>query len=234
MLHSLRSALAFVVLGWHAAFAQARVVSAPPEPSLLNITGQWSRASVLGDLRELRTGPDYRELRVWSGYTLTSGTQGVILRRANGQWSAFLARVMRCETRIPRVVGETASRATIQRYTMEARQHCNTKVDDVAPGTQIITTDSLFVAPLNVPESTIVAAWSAAEHAGVYRLPARVERNRVLDDPFMYVVELRSGSDYRGSTIEHLTQPEAPADQQVKDIYAAVNRVLKDDQILKP
>jgi hypothetical protein len=209
-------------------------VSAPPEPSLLNIIGQWSRASILGDLRELRTGSDYRELRVWGGFTLTSGSQGVILRRANGQWSAFLARVMRCEIQIPRVVGETASRATMQHYIAEARQHCNTKVDDVCPGAQIITTDSLFVAPLNVPESTIVAAWTAAERAGVFQLPPRIERNRPMDDPFIYVVELRSGGDYRASMIEHLAQPEAPADQQVKDIYAAVNRVLEDEQILKP
>ncbi|HKW47629.1 MAG TPA: hypothetical protein VJN70_09290 [Gemmatimonadaceae bacterium] len=233
MSHPLRSVLALATFVSHLGLAQARVVSAPPEPSLLNITGQWSGASILGDLRELRTGSDYRELRVWGGYTLTSGTQGVILRRANGQWSAFLARVMQCEIQIPRVVGETASRATIQRYSAEARRQCGTKVD-VGPGTQVITTDSLFVAALSVPESTIEAAWTAAERAGVFQLPPRIERNRTMDDVFMYVVELRSGGDYRASTIEHMTQPEIPADQQVKDIYAAVNRVLKDEQILKP
>jgi len=233
MTQSLLSVLALVLVS-HAGLAQARVVSAPPEPSLLNIIGQWSRASILGDLRELGTGSDYRELRVWSGFTLTSGAQAVILRRANGLWSAFLARIMRCEIQIPRVVGETASRATMQHYNEQARRQCGTRVEDVGPGAQIITTDSLFVAPLTVPESTIVGAWTAAERAGVLQLPPRVERDRAMDDPFMYVVELRIGRDYRASTIEHLAQPEASADQQVKDIYAAVNRVLKDDQILKP
>src|SRR6476469_3655486 len=96
--------------------AQARVLSAPPEPSLLNITRQWSRASSLGDLRELRTEADYRELRVWLGFGLTGETQGIILRRANSHWSALFARVMRCEIQIPRSVGDTASRATIERY----------------------------------------------------------------------------------------------------------------------
>ena len=234
MTHPFGSALALAVLASHAGFAQARVVSAPPEPSLLNITGQWSRASILGDLRELRTGPDYRELRVWGGFALTTETQAVILRRANGQWSAFLARVMRCEIQIPRVVGETASRATMQHYNAEARRQCGKKLEDVGPGAQIITTDSLLVAPLNVAESAIEAAWTAAVRAGAFQLPPRVERNRAMDDVFMYVVELRSGADYRASMIEHLTQPETPADQQVKDIYAAVNRLLKDEQVLKP
>ena len=97
-----------LVAGAHAGYAQARVLSAPPEPSLLNITRQWSRASSLGDLRELRTAPDYRELRIWLGFGLTTETQGFIVRRTTGHWSAFFARVMRCEIEIPRTVGDTA------------------------------------------------------------------------------------------------------------------------------
>jgi hypothetical protein len=218
----------------HAAFAQVRVLSAPPEPSLLNITRQWSRASALGDLRELRTGSEYRELRVWGGYGLTTETQGVVLRRANGQWSAFLARVMRCEIKIPRVVGETASRATMQHYTDEARHQCGIKLRDVGPGSQIITTDSLLVDSLGVPGPTIEEAWNAAVRAGVFQLPGHVERQPAIDDAFMYVIEVRSGNDYRASAIEHLDRPATQADQQVKDVYAAVNRLLKDEQVLKP
>jgi len=217
-----------------AAFAQARVLSAPPEPSLLNITRQWSRASTLGDLRELRTGADYRDLRVWGGYGLTTETQGVVLRRANGQWSAFLARVMRCEIKIPRVVGETASRATMQHYTDEARHQCGIKLADVGPGSQIITTDSLLVDSLGVPGPTIEEAWNAAVRAGVFQLPGHVERQPAIDDAFMYVIEVRSGNDYRAAAIEHLDRPATQADQQVKDVYTAVNRVLKDEQVLKP
>jgi len=231
------------LLGWavvltvalsRAVFGQARVLSAPPEPSLLNITRQWSRASTLGDLRELRAGADYRELRVWGGYGLTTETQGVVLRRVNGQWSAFLARVMRCEIKIPRVVGETASRATMQRYTDEARHQCGIKLRDVGPGSQIITTDSLLVDSLSIPGPTIDEAWNAALRAGVFQLPGHVERQPAIDDAFMYVIEFRSGNDYRSSAIEHLEHPATQADQQVKDVYAAVNRLLKDEQVLKP
>ena len=231
---SLHFAITLAVLASQTGFAQARVLSAPPEPSLLNITRQWSRASALGDLRELHTGSDYRELRVWGGYGLTTETQGVVLRRANGQWSAFLARVMRCEINIPRVVGETASRATMQQYTDEARHQCGIKLRDVGPGSQIITTDSLLVDSLSVPGPTIEEAWNGTVRAGVLQLPAHVERQAVIDDVFTYVVELRSGNDYRASAIEHLEHSVTKADQQIKDVYAAVNRLLKDDQVLKP
>ena len=226
---SLRSAaspriivLALIVLVAPRVAAQARVVSAPPEPSLLNIIGQWSRASTLGDLRELRTEADHRELRVWLGFGLTTETQGVILRRAHGRWSAYFARVMRCEIQIPRSVGDTASRATMERYNAEARKRCGTTVADVSPGSQVVTTDTLLVAPLNLPDSTIEAAWRAAERAGVSRLPPRVARSTSADDAATFVIELRSGNEYRASTIEQLEHPETEADQQVKDIYAAV------------
>lgn len=230
----MRTALVLIVLLSHGAFAQARVRSAPPEPSLLNITRQWSRASTLGDLRELHTPPDYRELRVWGGYGLTTPTQGVILRRANGHWSAFLARVVRCEIQIPNTVADTASRATTERYTAQARQQCGTTVQDLGPGSLVLTTDSLFVAALDVPEPVVEQAWNDAVRAGVSQLPPRVERDRAMDDAFMYVVELRNGDDYRASAIEHLERPETQADRQVKDVYAAVNGILSDNQRLKP
>jgi hypothetical protein len=77
-------------------------------------------------------------------------------------------------------------------------------------------------------------AWSAAVRAGAFELPGRVVRDQVLDDSFMYVVELRTGDEYRASMIEDLEQPATKADQQVKDVYAAVSRVLKTDQQQKP
>lgn len=234
MTTSLRLAFALIALVSQAGRAQARVVSAPPEPSLLNITEQWSRASSLGDLRELRVSPDHLELRVWGGFGLSTQTQAVVLRRDNGQWSAFLARVMRCEIQISRDVADTASRATMQRYTADARRQCGTSVRDVSPGARIITTDSLVVDSLHVSPSTIEAAWAAAVRAGALQLPGRVERNRSIDDAFMYVVELRKGDDYRASMIEHVEHPETPADQQVRDIYAVVNGVLSPDQRLQP
>ena len=227
--------VALVLSAAHTGMAQARVVSAPPEPSLLNITRQWSRASSLGDLRELRTDRDYRELRIWLGFGLTTETQGFILRRTNGHWSAFFARVMRCEMQIPRSVGDTASRATMERYNAEARQHCGISVADVAPGAQVITTDTLLVAQLNLPDSTIEAAWTAAVNAGVSQLPPRVARSASNEDVATFVIELRSGNDYRASAIEQLERPETEADQQVKDIYAAVvTRLRNDGPTVKP
>lgn len=232
---SVRLGLAFVLtlLLVRPSFAQVRVVSAPPEPSLLVLTQQWSRESLLGDPRELRLGSDDIELRVWGGFTLTTRTQGSVLRRRGGRWSAFLARVMRCETQIPILVSDTASRATIQRYIADARQHCVAPVTNVGPGVRIITTDSLLVDRLDVPDSTIATAWAAAERAGVTDLPARVDHKQVLDDPFTFVVELRQGNDYRASAIEYVEPPETDADRQIRAVYDAVNRVLPPELILK-
>jgi hypothetical protein len=209
-------------------------VSVPPEPSVVGLAQEWARASTLGDLRELRTGSDYIELRVWGGFTLTTRTQAVVLRRAAGRWSAFLARVLRCESQIPVSVGDTASRETMQRYIAEARRHCAGPVTNVAPGVQIITTDSLLVEQLDVPDSVVQSAWNAAEHAGVHDLPAHIDRKQALDDPFTYVVELRQDREYRASAIEHVEPNESVADGQIKAVYAAVSRVLPPELILKP
>jgi hypothetical protein len=120
-----------IVLFARPSFGQARVVSAPSEPSLLNLTTSWSRASSLGDLRELRTRSDHLELRVWRGYG-ASETRAVVLRYTDGHWSASLARVIRCEIQIPRSVGDTAKAATMRLYVAEARRNCGTSVVDVS------------------------------------------------------------------------------------------------------
>jgi hypothetical protein len=170
---------------------------------------------------------------VWAGYGLTTGTQGIVLRRSDGKWSAFLARVLRCELQIPKPVADTASQATMQRYVAEARRQCGT-VADIGAGARLLTADTLVVARLSVPDSAIENAWTAAERAGAFQLPGRVERNRAMGDDFMYVVELRSGGDYRASMIEHVEHPETAADQQIKDVYAVVSRLLSPEQLLKP
>ena len=138
MTHPHLLVVATIALFSRPSFGQVRVVSAPTEPSLLNLTTAWSRASALGDLRELRTRSDHLELRVWRGFGLAE-TQAVVLRRMDGHWSASLARVIRCEIQIPRSVGDTASRATMRGYVDEARRRCGTSVVDVRAGTQIIT-----------------------------------------------------------------------------------------------
>lgn len=211
--------------GARPAQAQARVFSEPPQPSLLNITEDWARASSLGDLRELATGSDHVELRVWAGYGST-GTQAVVLRRAGGHWSAFLARVMRCAIQVPKAVGDTASSATIQRYMADARHNCATELGDVGAGTRIITADTLVVGALEVPDSLGESVWRAALQAEVVELPPRVDRGAEPTGDFTYVIEVRRGRDYRASSIEHVETARMEVDQRVEHIYAAVNRLV--------
>src|SRR6185503_1399352 len=93
-----------------------------------------------------------------------------------------------------------------------------------ARGPRIIATDTLLVQALAVPEPEIEAAWKATLSAGVHQLPARVKRNRTMDDSVTYLIELRRGNEYRVAEIEDLERPEVEADTQVKQVYAAVRR----------
>jgi hypothetical protein len=226
MMHSKLLALAIVVLSSRPGFGQARVVSAPSDPSLLNLTTAWSRASMLGDPRELRARSDYLELRVWHGFG-PAETQAVVLRRSDGHWSASLARVIRCEIQISKSVGDTASQTTMRHYVAEARRHCGASVVDVSAGARLITTDTLLVRQLDIAESAIETAWNDALRAGVLQLPGRVKRNtQSTGEGITYLIELRRGNEYRAAEIEDLEQPEVEADTQVKQIYAAVRRIL--------
>lgn len=225
MTHRNLLAVAVIVLFSRPVFGQAKSVSVPTEPSLLNLTTSWARASTLGDLRELRTRPDHIELRVWRGYG-PSETQAVVLRRTDSHWSALLARVIRCEIQIPTSVGDTASEATMRRYAAEARSKCGVSVANAGPGARIIATDTLLVQPLAVPEPEIEMVWKEALTAGLLQLPARVKRNRTMDDSVTYMIELRRGDEYRAAEIEGVEQPEVEADTQVKQVYAAVRRLL--------
>lgn len=228
-----RIAVLLAALSARTAVAQARVLSAPAEPSLLSITRDWSRASRLGDLRELKAASDDIDLRVWGGYGM-GATQGVILRRARGHWSAFLAQVRRCAIQIPIAVGDTASGATMHGFVLEARRRCDTPLTDVAAGMRIITADTLAVDSLSVPDSVVADAWTAAIRAGVLELPAQLKRTTVPSSDFTYLVEVRRGNEYRASQIEHVAQPESEADRQVQDVYAAVSRLLPPSLLLKP
>jgi len=223
--HLRRLAVALLVVVAPPALGQARVVSVPDEPSLLNLTASWARASTLGDLRELRKPADFVELRVWRGYG-QSETQAIVLRRRDRRWSAFLARVIRCETQIPAMVADTASAATTRRYVAQARNNCGVPLANVTAGARIITTDTLHVIELAVTESEVETAWRDALSAGLAQLPPRVKRDHTVDEGIMYVIELRRGDEYRAAEIEHLERPEAEADTQVKNVYAAVRRLL--------
>jgi hypothetical protein len=203
---------------------QARVASVPGEPSLLNLTSSWARASTLGDLLDARMGGDDVELRVWHGFGATE-TQATILRRTQGHWSAFVARVIRCELQIPGTIGDTASPTTMRRFVAEAKRHCGASVADVPPGSRLITADTLFVQPLDASETDIEGVWKDVQAAGVAKLPGRVAHSRANDDALTFVIELRRGNEYRATEIADVAPPEVSEDAQAQQIYAAVRRL---------
>ena len=122
----------------------------------------------------------------------------------------------------------------MRRFVAEARRQCATPLTDVGAGMRIIAADTLAVDTLDVRDSLIANAWSAVVDAGVLTLPARVKRDSVPSDEFTYVVELRRGSEYRASQIEHMAQPATDADRRVQAIYAAVSQLLPPELVVKP
>jgi hypothetical protein len=122
----------------------------------------------------------------------------------------------------------------MQRFVAEARRQCDTSLGNVGAGVRIITADTLAVDQLSIPESVIDSTWKEAIRAGVLQLPGHVTHAGATSNDFTYVVELRRGTEYRASEIEHLERPETDADRQIKDVYTAVNAVLPPELVLKP
>ena len=149
-----------------------------------------------------------------------------MIRRTGGHWSAFLGRVIRCEIQIPSSVGDTASPPTMRQYVAQARRNCGASVTNVSPGARLLATDTLVVQELDVPEADIEAAWKDAVDAGLLRLPPRVDR-KLTGDGTMYVIELRHGDEYRATELEDLERPQVEADSAVKQIDAAVHRLVR-------
>jgi hypothetical protein len=172
----------------------------------------------------MKTDPDFLELRVWAGYD-SSTTQAVVVRRTSGRWSAFLARVLRCEIQIPNTVRDTASQSTMRQFVGEARRHCGKAIADVSAGARIITADTVVVQQLAVPDSAIEDAWNSAVRAGALDLPGRVTRTSAGAGGFTYVVEVRRGNEYRASEIERVDEPRADADRQVQKVFATLSRL---------
>jgi len=86
-------------------------------------------------------------------------------------------------------------------------------------------TDSLIVNKINT-QADLAQVWQTAVAKGALKLPQRVPRKWGMMDGGSYVVEVRTGSNYRASSIEDVSPPEVDADRQVKDVYDAVFRPL--------
>lgn len=219
-----------LVATFAAASAQTpvRVESEPPtwqDRFLLRITQEWPEGSPLGTTLGLQLSTNDIELRVWSGYGIT-GTRGIILRRIDGTWRGWSAIVHRCSSFVPIPVADTASAATLAAFRERARRECGGAPRGPPVPARVFTVDTLETKVLG-PEVRIADAWDRAVNAGVLELPPQIQRTWMMADGFTYVVELRRGSTYRASVIEHVNPPEVEADRQVQAVYRAVTSLLR-------
>lgn len=82
--------------------------------------------------------------------------------------------------------------------------------------------DTVEISPssLNYPERL----WPMLVHMGIDSLPTRVPRKWMMLDGHTYVLEVRRGTRYRASEIEHLEKPEVRADAVVRRIADVLRR----------
>jgi hypothetical protein len=200
--------------------AQATHVLAPTDPTLLRVTREWGRESVLGDLVSQTMKANDVEVRFWSGFGLF-GTSGTVLRRSEGRWIAWQADVQTCQFGLSIPIGDTLSPQSRAFYREKARQHCGDRSWDTLSAASIVTIDT--VALRELPRADYEAFWQELKREGILELPPRVPRTWMLLDGLSYVVEVRRGDDYRASDIEH-TKPEGRPDRIMQRIAALMAR----------
>lgn len=209
---------AWALLSSSAAEGQVRIVSAPRDDYLLEITREWSRGSALGDLQAKPIHPDDIEVRLWGGYGI-SGTRGLILRREGGRWTAQRAIVHGCWVVIPFDVELTPELK--ERYQEEVKQRW---CEEMPNRRRLMDADTLEIRSIQT-RANFEAVWEEAMTAGILELPPEVPRDWVMMDGCTYVLEVRRGNEYRASRIEE-TEPETDADYQIQAIAELLLRPL--------
>jgi hypothetical protein len=197
------------------ALSQASSISSPKGNSLLSITQEWSAGSLLGNLVDLHAGPGDREVRLWTGYGVTT-TRGVILRQEAGEWSGWTASVVRCFVIVPLSIADTLGPASEARYRAQARAHCGEKS---APEGRVFEADTVQLKKVKLsaaPDSI----WQAMIRAGLMEIPPMVDRQWIMEDGTTFVLEVRVGPNYRASVIELTTPPETETDRRIQAIAA--------------
>jgi len=161
-------------------------------------------------------GTDDVELRVWGGYGL-GGTHGVVLRRTDGRWHAWRARVVTCVIKLSTSGTGIGPDATDSTLAAEARRQCPRTVDG---GGSYRSVDTLALESADARNAGRI--WDQARSAGALELPPRVPRTWIMIDGFTIVIEVRRGDAYRASRIEAIKPPEVHADRVAQQVYQTV------------
>jgi hypothetical protein len=192
----------------------AQRVSAPGDDGLLELTQRAARESPLGDLSRARTDGADVELRFWAGYG-TEGTHGLILQRQGGAWTSYVATIEDCHVLVPPSRGQLTD-AQLAAYEQQALKRCNRRRLAVKEGYQIVTAHRLRLRPVRL-EGDLDGLWRELFSSGLADLPPKVQRESIMLDGQTFVVEHRTGDEYRASVIECI-KPEGLVDTQVQRI----------------
>ena len=167
---------------------------------LVDVTRNWGKQSGLNDLRESLIPNEDLELRFWAGFGL-EGTRGIILRRSNNIWQAISLNVETFEHLMTK--RESDSLALINRH-FAALVAANKQqgFDSI-----YISLDSLrFSEPTCIPNYATL--WDSLLTVGILTLPNRSFPSSSTDG-HTYVLELRTGSNYRCFQMIHNPWPNA-------------------------
>ena len=214
----------------HSGLAQSEGVpakrrSAPNGDYLYEQTVQWeSRRSVLGKLAELPLGKEDVVLRFWGGYGL-DGTRGIIMQRIAGIWSARVMQVQTCSVKQPQRIADAGREARIEFLASLTMEDC--RRDELPGPGSYVNVDTVIAGPsrtlipdLNTDEPLDMASlWESLVDEGITRLPKTVERAEFSVSSHAYVIELRTGTRLRATSIEHLSSGNLTrADKRVQQV----------------
>ena len=188
---------------------------------LVRITQRWGASSPVGALPANAMGADDIELRVWGGYGL-GATRGVILRRRDGRWEAWRARVVECVFEASMIPGIESSPRRDSLLLAAARRGCPPAATG---GGTFYSVDTLALDVVEARNAGMV--WDRVLRAGVFELPPNIPTARIMIDGFAIVIEVRRGDVYRVSRFDAIRPPEVAADSAAREIYRIVGREFR-------
>lgn len=213
------------------AHGQNAEISAPEDSYILEMTRWWGKkCSSLGEMHAMNADSGDVAVRFWGGYGIDE-TRGISLRRIRSEWKAKAVRVERRKVEVPDSIRSDST--AVRQYVNDLSRNACTVVSRFGPGQNFVMDTVRVSEPPKTPD--LDKLWKRLRSHGILRLPPDPEEAGVpVEDGHTYVVEVRTGNQYRSSVIPGIVlfmessrdEGEHSVLQQVKEIASLLQNQL--------